>query len=86
MLVLTRKQMQGLCINGNIMVTVLKVRGNQVRLGREGPQGRPVRRQPAPARLHAKASFLESLFSPMVFRGDAVRRAKKGATASNPCG
>jgi carbon storage regulator len=51
MLVLTRKQMQGLCINGNIMVTVLKVRGNQVRLGLEVPQGLPVRRQPAPERL-----------------------------------
>jgi carbon storage regulator len=48
MLVLTRKQAQSLCINGNITVTVLKVRGNQVRLGLEVPQGLPVRRQPAP--------------------------------------
>jgi carbon storage regulator len=50
MLVLTRKQLQALCINGNITVTVLKVRGNQVRLGLELPPGLPVRRQPAPER------------------------------------
>lgn len=50
MLVLTRKQAQSLCINGNIVVTVLKVRGNQVRLGLELPRGLPVRRQPAPGK------------------------------------
>jgi len=51
MLVLTRKELQSLCINGNITVTVLKVRGNQVRLGLEVPLDLPVRRQPAPEHL-----------------------------------
>jgi carbon storage regulator len=64
MLVLTRKQMQSLCINDNIVVTVLKVRGNQVRLGLDVPKDLPIRRQPA--RKPACAAALLAQDPPLV--------------------
>jgi len=39
MLVLTRKSGEKIVIDGGIEITVLEVRGNQVRLGIEAPQG-----------------------------------------------
>jgi carbon storage regulator len=45
MLVLTRKAGQCIVINGDITVTVLEVRGNQIRLGIEAPKEVPVRRE-----------------------------------------
>jgi len=37
MLVLSRKQNQAIVINGNIRVTVISIRGSQVRIGIEAP-------------------------------------------------
>lgn len=45
MLVLARKSGQSIIIGEGIKVTVLEVRGDQVRLGIEAPQGLPVHRQ-----------------------------------------
>jgi carbon storage regulator len=45
MLLLSRKQTESLLINGNVVVTVLSIRGNKVRLGIEAPQGMPVYRK-----------------------------------------
>ncbi len=44
MLVLSRKQAEGLAINGNVLVTVLRIRGNKVRLGIEAPKSTRVHR------------------------------------------
>ncbi len=44
MLVLSRKQAESLWINGNVIVTVLKIRGNKVQLGIEAPKDTPVLR------------------------------------------
>lgn len=44
MLVLSRKENESIVIDGNIKVTILKVRGGQVRLGIEAPQQVPIRR------------------------------------------
>ncbi len=44
MLVLSRKQAESLSINGDVFVTVLRIRGNKVRLGIEAPKGTPVHR------------------------------------------
>lgn len=44
MLVLTRKEGQHIVIDGEIVVTVLQVRGNQIRLGIEAPKDVPIRR------------------------------------------
>lgn len=38
MLVLSRKQSQSIVINGGIRVTVVSIRGNQVRIGIEAPE------------------------------------------------
>lgn len=45
MLVLSRKKLETIVINGNIAVTILEVRGNVVRVGVEAPRDVPVHRQ-----------------------------------------
>lgn len=37
MLVLSRKRLESIVIGGNVKITVLSVKGNQVRLGIEAP-------------------------------------------------
>lgn len=44
MLVLTRKTEESITIGNNITVTVLEIRGNQVRLGIDAPRHTPVNR------------------------------------------
>ncbi len=44
MLVLTRKADESITIGQNITVTVLEIRGNQVRLGIKAPKDTPVNR------------------------------------------
>lgn len=45
MLVLTRRQGETIVIDGTIKVTVLEIRGHQVRLGIEAPRKIPVARE-----------------------------------------
>lgn len=45
MLVLSRKPEEQVLVGENIRVTVLKVRGNRVRLGFEAPPGVPITRE-----------------------------------------
>ncbi len=45
MLVLSRKQTESIFINGNVVVTVLRIRGSQVQIGIEAPVGMPVHRR-----------------------------------------
>lgn len=45
MLVLSRKTNESILINGNVVVTVLDIRGRNVRLGIEAPKGIPVHRR-----------------------------------------
>ena len=45
MLVLSRKQKESIFINGNIVVTVVGIRGDRVRLGIEAPREMPVHRR-----------------------------------------
>lgn len=44
MLVLSRKQNQQIIVNGNIIITILRVRGNTVRIGIEAPDEVGIRR------------------------------------------
>jgi len=44
MLVLSRKQQQTIVVDHQITITVLKVKGNTVRLGIEAPDHVPIRR------------------------------------------
>lgn len=37
MLVLSRKEEQSIVIDGDVVVTILEIRGNQIRLGIEAP-------------------------------------------------
>lgn len=45
MLVLTRKPNESLVIDGDIIVTVVEIRGNRVKLGITAPRGKPVYRE-----------------------------------------
>ena len=45
MLVLSRKQKESICIDENIVVTVLSIHGDKVRLGIEAPREMPVHRR-----------------------------------------
>ena len=49
MLVLSRKQHQQIVIDNRIRITILKIRGNTVRIGIEAPLDVPVRRGDTPA-------------------------------------
>ena len=52
MLVLSRKLGEKIVINGNIVVTVVKIDRNQIRIGIEAPQEVPVYREEiSPARV-----------------------------------
>ena len=56
MLILTRKAGETIVINDNIRVTVLSVKGNQIRLGVEAPEDVPVHRQEIHERIKAEAA------------------------------
>lgn len=45
MLVLSRKRDEQIVINGNIIITVVEIRGDKVRLGIEAPGSVPVHRR-----------------------------------------
>ncbi len=45
MLVLSRKRDEKIVIDGNIVITVIEVRGDKVRLGIQAPADVPVHRQ-----------------------------------------
>lgn len=45
MLVLSRKKNESIIINGNIVVTVVEIRGDKTRLGIEAPPDVPVNRR-----------------------------------------
>ena len=51
MLVLSRKQNESICIDENIVVTVLSIQGDTVRLGIEAPRKMPVHRQEVHERI-----------------------------------
>jgi carbon storage regulator len=45
MLVLTRKEAQSIVIDGRIRITLMAIRGSQIRLGIEAPKEVPVMRE-----------------------------------------
>lgn len=55
MLILTRKVGETIVINDTIRVTVLQVKGNQVRIGIEAPKDVSVHRQEIHERIAAQA-------------------------------
>lgn len=53
MLLLTRKVAESICINGNeIRITVIGVKGNQVRLGVEAPKEISIHREEIQERIN----------------------------------
>ena len=60
MLVLTRKTGQSIVIDGGIEITVLEVRGEQVRLGIAAPREIKVNRKELLAQIEAAAAAAEA--------------------------
>jgi carbon storage regulator len=56
MLILTRKQKESIFINDDVVVTVLKIRGEQVQLGIEAPAGVPVHRKEVYERIEKRGA------------------------------
>jgi len=54
MLVLTRKDYESLIINDNIVITILGIRGGQVKIGITAPKDIPVHRQEVYERIYKK--------------------------------
>jgi carbon storage regulator len=54
MLVLSRKQTESVFINDNVVVTVLRIRGNQVQLGIDAPKEMPVHRSEVHERIQKR--------------------------------
>ena len=63
MLVLSRRIGERLVIDDNIIVTVVEIRGGQVRLGIEAPREIPVRREEVAARKEAAFQPLTPSFA-----------------------
>lgn len=59
MLVLSRKKNESIVIDGNIVVTIVEIRGDKVRLGIEAPKEVPVHRSEVQAAIHAEQSRQE---------------------------
>jgi carbon storage regulator len=45
MLVLSRKKGESICINDDIMITIVDIRGDKIRLGIQAPREVPVHRK-----------------------------------------
>lgn len=61
MLVLSRKKNEAIVINGDIIVTVIEIRGDKVRIGVQAPQAVPVNRQEIHDAIHRKPDTEEDL-------------------------
>ncbi len=64
MLVLTRRVGEAILIDGGVRVTVVGVRGGQIRLGIEAPPSVGVRREESAARRPARAATQSTALSP----------------------
>lgn len=56
MLVLSRKKDEAIVINGDVVITVVEVRGDRVKLGIAAPRDVPVHREEVFAAIQAQAT------------------------------
>lgn len=90
MLVLTRKQEEKICIGNGITITVLKMKGQSVRLGIEAPKEVPIIRgelrfeeQPLPAEpIEAEPLHGDSKLVPMTKLRSSVRESHWSSDSS----
>jgi carbon storage regulator len=54
MLVLSRKKIESIIIDENIVITIVEIRGDKVRLGIEAPKEIPIHRSEVHAAIHAE--------------------------------
>ncbi len=56
MLILTRRPKETICIGDDVRVTVLGIKGDQVRIGIEAPDAVPIHREEIYDRIQAEAA------------------------------
>ena len=76
MLVLSRKQKESICIDENIVVTVLSIHGDKVRLGIEAPREMPVHRKEVHERIQNRDGPMMAIPDPvpLILPSPAVSR------------
>ena len=76
MLVLSRKQKESICIDENIVVTVLSIHGDKVRLGIEAPREMPVHRKEVHERIQNRDGSMMAIPDPvpLILPSPAVSR------------
>jgi carbon storage regulator len=74
MLVLSRKQAESIFINDNVVVTVLRIRGDQVQLGIEAPREMPVHRSEVHERIQKRNTLRNVAQVRPIFCHDRDRR------------
>jgi carbon storage regulator len=55
-LILTRRPSETICIGDEVRITVLRIEGNQVRIGIEAPKSVPVHREEIYDKIQAEAA------------------------------
>ncbi len=61
MLVLSRKRKESIFINDNVVVTVLRIHGGQVKIGIDAPNGVPVHRKEVYDRIWGREVAVNAL-------------------------
>jgi len=85
MLVLTRKHQEQIRIGDNVTLTILRVKGNTVKVGIEAPREvRVVRGELPPKDVNAVSSAVASGEPQMINFADAVVSDKETAAEDNP--
>lgn len=91
MLVLTRKRDESIIIGDNIRVTVVEVRGDQVKLGIEAPRAIPVHREEVYMEIQAENRRAAALGADIdvtrlggFVRTERAEKTVKGATGEEP--
>jgi carbon storage regulator len=67
MLVLSRKPNESVCINDNVVVTVVSIQGDRVRLGIEAPREMPVHRKEVYERIQNRDGPMIGIPGPVPF-------------------
>jgi carbon storage regulator len=82
MLVLSRRESQSIMIGQDIVITVISIRGDQVRIGIEAPRAVTVHRQEVAAAIEAanRAALATGDFDPTALPAPRPRSAERQAT------
>lgn len=74
MLALTRKKGESLVVNNNIEITVLEIRGDQVKIGISAPKEVPIYRKEVYLQIQNENKAALNIDAICIFKGSALRK------------